>query len=496
MARGAGRVYLHVGVPKTGTTFLQGVSLGQPQDSERARRPVPRSRVRPLLGGAGPHRAPLHGTGEPQGPRRMGQAGSPGTTLAGQRGAVPRAVHPRHRARTCDGRSADLEPAELHVVLTVRDFERQLPAVWQERLKNGGRVSFARHFAQTLEKDATRSSEPSGLLAPAGRRPDPVAVGRGRPSRPHPRDHHPAAGGAAGHAVATVRRGRRVRRRPHRPRDRPVERERLPEAPAGPTAATHQHRAAGCAHPRRLPLGGQALPVRVGHRSGRLLDGLRLQHRAARHRPPLVRRAAGAGGDRRVRRRGQSLRADRLRRPGRRAARSRRRPRRRRGPGSGRSSSGTGAMDGRSAGDSGPEAAAGARRPRCGPAAKVAGCRPRVPSSCTSVCPRPVPRTCSGSSTRTVRHCGRRGCCTPAAVPTTSCRHRTCSSGPFVATGRAGHRHLAGDRARGRRLAGPRPRSPTRRSRWRAPSRCRRSWPPSPTVPWRSSSPPVISLDS
>jgi hypothetical protein len=79
--------------------------------------------------------------------------------------------------------AADLAPAELHVVLTIRDYERQLPAVWQERLKNGGRVTFERHFAQAVEHDANRPDEATGFW----RQQDAVGI-LGRWSRVVPRD--------------------------------------------------------------------------------------------------------------------------------------------------------------------------------------------------------------------------------------------------------------------------------------------------------------------
>ncbi len=54
---------------------------------------------------------------------------------------------------------SDLAPAEVHVIATVRDFERQLPAVWQERLKNGGKVGFQRHFQQAQEGHSDAGSD-------------------------------------------------------------------------------------------------------------------------------------------------------------------------------------------------------------------------------------------------------------------------------------------------------------------------------------------------
>lgn len=162
MARGAGCVFLHVGLPKTGTTFLQGVLWASRKtlSEHGVLYPGPASahfwaaqdltehlflgRENRLVRGAWPRLAR-------QARRRSGT-----TVLSHELFTMATADHVR-RAVT------DLEPAELHVVLTVRDFERQLPAVWQERLKNGGRISFERHFAQAVENDASRGREPRGF---------------------------------------------------------------------------------------------------------------------------------------------------------------------------------------------------------------------------------------------------------------------------------------------------------------------------------------------
>jgi len=55
----------------------------------------------------------------------------------------------------------DLADSEVHVIVTVRDLERQIPAVWQERLKNGAKVSFNRHFQQVQEQ--ANQPEPAGF---------------------------------------------------------------------------------------------------------------------------------------------------------------------------------------------------------------------------------------------------------------------------------------------------------------------------------------------
>lgn len=162
MARGAGRVYLHVGVPKTGTTFLQGVLWASRTTlSENGiLYPGPASAhfwaaqdlTEHLFMGRENRKVP----GAWAKLARQARRWSGSAVLSHELFTLATGAHMRRAV-------ADLEPAELHVVLTVRDFERQLPAVWQERLKNGGRLSFARHFAQTVEKDASRVSEPSGF---------------------------------------------------------------------------------------------------------------------------------------------------------------------------------------------------------------------------------------------------------------------------------------------------------------------------------------------
>ena len=162
MARGAGRVYLHVGLPKTGTTFLQGVLWASRKTLREhgVLYPGPASAhfwaaqdlTEHLFMGRENRRVP----GAWNKLARQARRWSGSAVLSHELFTLATDAHIRRVV-------ADLGAAELHVVLTVRDFERQLPAVWQEQLKNGGRSSFARHFSQTLEGDATRSSDPRGF---------------------------------------------------------------------------------------------------------------------------------------------------------------------------------------------------------------------------------------------------------------------------------------------------------------------------------------------
>ena len=147
------QVLVHIGLPKTGTTFLQGVLSANRK--ELAKQDI-------LYPGRGPaHFLAAQDLSEHQflGQENPKVAGAwkalaaesrrwRGTVLIShelftlaQEHHVQRLIH-------------DLTGHEVHVIITVRDLERQIPAVWQERLKNGAKVSFDRHFQQVQEQSS------------------------------------------------------------------------------------------------------------------------------------------------------------------------------------------------------------------------------------------------------------------------------------------------------------------------------------------------------
>lgn len=150
-------VYLHVGGHKTGTTFLQNVLW-------RNRAALRRDGV--LFPGdrKGAHVWASHD---------LRHATVPAERVADVRGAWDRLVaeiaawdgpavvdqelfslaRPAHVARAL----SDLGFAEVHVVFTARDMARQLPAVWQERVKNGGTQCYAEFLREV--RDRTPGSE-------------------------------------------------------------------------------------------------------------------------------------------------------------------------------------------------------------------------------------------------------------------------------------------------------------------------------------------------
>ena len=134
----AERVFLHIGLPKTGTTYLQGV-LWENRDLVR--------RDGVLLPGDG-HREHLWAALDVQGRRRLRRRG-PRAKGSWGRLRDELARHPGTGLVTHEffcGASreqaervvADLAPAEVHVVITARHTAGMLAAGWQEMVKNGG----------------------------------------------------------------------------------------------------------------------------------------------------------------------------------------------------------------------------------------------------------------------------------------------------------------------------------------------------------------------
>lgn len=146
------RVFVHVGGPKTGTTFLQDVMW-----TNRAA-----LRAAGVLYGGGSADAHFlaaqdvmgHTFHEQSDPRLDGAwdrlvaeiADGPATAVISHEVLALADEAAIERAR------ATLDFAEVHVVYTARDLARQIPSVWQEDLKNRHTLSFGR-FVRGLRED-------------------------------------------------------------------------------------------------------------------------------------------------------------------------------------------------------------------------------------------------------------------------------------------------------------------------------------------------------
>jgi hypothetical protein len=144
------RVYLHVGAPKTGTTYLQDrLALNAKSLADNGVHFPSRS---PLVSPSLFHfRAALDLLGQDWG----GPAGhaegnwdalvrrvrrKSGTVLISHEILAPAPRETIARAKR------DLEDSELHIIYTARDLARQIPASWQESVKQGRGWSYRRYL--------------------------------------------------------------------------------------------------------------------------------------------------------------------------------------------------------------------------------------------------------------------------------------------------------------------------------------------------------------
>lgn len=155
------RVYVHVGLPKTGTTSIQEFLWFNRSATEAAGVRYPGH-----IYNAQPHAAmDLQGERyrawwEPlvdgAWQRLVDQIGDwPGTSVISCELLATATREQAARARN------DLSFADVHVVCTVRDLARQIPSMWQENIKNGDTVDYSA-FRDALRSGEPSSGEPSG----------------------------------------------------------------------------------------------------------------------------------------------------------------------------------------------------------------------------------------------------------------------------------------------------------------------------------------------
>ena len=155
-APAAHRVFVHVGAPKTGTTYLQDL-LWRHREALAGngvlypgnRRDVHFRAALNLrdVAFAG-HRDPsLAGAWDRL--AEQARAWQGGTAVLSHE--LLAAAKEEHALRAV----ASLEPAQVHVVYTARDLARQIPAMWQESVKNGQTLDFA-GYLQRIERPGRR----------------------------------------------------------------------------------------------------------------------------------------------------------------------------------------------------------------------------------------------------------------------------------------------------------------------------------------------------
>ena len=151
------RVYLHIGAPKTGTTYLQGrLALNAKSLADHGVHfPSKSALVSPGLfqfraaldlldqdwGGAPGH---ARGSWDTLVRRIRGLSG---TTVVSHEILAP--ATPAQVSRV----KADLVGCELHIVYSARDQGRQIPAAWQESIKQGRKWTYRRYLSRVKRKE-------------------------------------------------------------------------------------------------------------------------------------------------------------------------------------------------------------------------------------------------------------------------------------------------------------------------------------------------------
>lgn len=151
-----GRAFLHVGSPKTGTTFLQAVIWRSRGELENVGVRVPGASRQKHF------QAALDVRGAPQRARFPEKIdGAWGRLLAAADGWSGDllishellAASPQDRARAAIGDLTELG-YQPHVILTARDLARQLPAEWQERIKHRSTMEFGTFMARARDPES------------------------------------------------------------------------------------------------------------------------------------------------------------------------------------------------------------------------------------------------------------------------------------------------------------------------------------------------------
>ncbi|KAB2370840.1 hypothetical protein [Actinomadura montaniterrae] len=151
-------VYIHVGAAKSGTTYLQNILFHNRERLREAGFLYPGHDFAAHVRAAFDLRETFFpGASDPffEGawPRMVEEIRAFGGPAVISQELFAPALR-RHTARAL----ADLDFAEVHLVFTVRDLARQIPAHWQEDIKNRFTVSFAQFMSAISRPDWRRST--------------------------------------------------------------------------------------------------------------------------------------------------------------------------------------------------------------------------------------------------------------------------------------------------------------------------------------------------
>jgi hypothetical protein len=152
------RVLLHVGVPKSGTSFLQATLRANADRLAERGVWYPTQQHRGLFHAALELTGNHPGWGVPQ--QRVTGSWAGLCAQARRRGGTSvfsNELFSNVKAADVPAALAHLDGLEVHVVVTARDLARQLPAEWQEGVKHGRGLRFDEFLSRVLDPDRSHS---------------------------------------------------------------------------------------------------------------------------------------------------------------------------------------------------------------------------------------------------------------------------------------------------------------------------------------------------
>jgi len=157
------RAYLHIGLPKTGTTFLQEVLFARRSELRDAGMLYPAPYREAMFHAA----VELRGSAKTWGLDKGRISGTWARIAEAMRSFDGDAVFSHEILGNATSQQiktalADLPDRDVHVVLTARDPGRQITAQWQEGVKNGGQTGFA-EFLERIRADLEHGSLKGGF---------------------------------------------------------------------------------------------------------------------------------------------------------------------------------------------------------------------------------------------------------------------------------------------------------------------------------------------
>ncbi len=143
------RVFLHIGVPKTGTTYLQDLLFRHRKELAKRGYLYPGAYPQAHFDAAVDLREmAFGGHADPGVAGRWDRIARSAASWRGTAVVVSHELLAGANQRAVTEAVRSLAGHEVHAVVTARDLGRQVPAMWQEYVKNHGTVTFAEYAAQ------------------------------------------------------------------------------------------------------------------------------------------------------------------------------------------------------------------------------------------------------------------------------------------------------------------------------------------------------------